>query len=518
MQNNYDTLIIGAGLNGLTTAAYLAKAGKKVLVLERRDIIGGAAATEEIFPGFKFDTVTHNIAGFDSKIARDLNLAQYGLELIQPDVSVFAPQRDGAALTLWRDDAKTSDSIRAFSLNDANKWHTFRERMAKLARVLDSIHALTPPSITTTNPADLFPLGKLGLQVRGLGKRDMPEFLRALPMPIAELLDYEFENDLLKGTLAAGGIRGMMLGPLGVGTTYNFLRGVNDGVVRATTFVRGGVGKLADALASAAQARGAEIRTNAHVVQIRARDGRALGVTLASGEEISASQIISSGDPKQTFLQLIDPLELDPTFSSRIRNIRTRGVFARMNLALDGLPNFKNATEEQLRGTISISPSIMYLERAYDDAKYGNISQQPYLEITISSLLDSSRAPQGKHVLSIWAQYAPYELKSGKWKETREILARSILDTLSEYAPNLQSLVRQSQILTPCDLEETYSLPNGDINHGQTTLDQFLFMRPVPHFSDYRTPLDGLWLCGAGAHPGGIPCAAGRNAAREILK
>ncbi len=517
MQNNYDALIIGAGLNGLTAAAYLAKAGKKVLTLERRDIIGGAAATEEIFPGFKFDTVTHNIAGFDSKIARELNLAQHGLELIQSDVSVFAPQRDGAAITIWRDDAKTSDSIRAFSQNDANKWHTFRERMAKLARVLDTIHALTPPSITTTNPADLFPLGKLGLQVRGLGKRDMPEFLRALPMPIAELLDYEFENDLLKGALAAGGIRGLMLGPLGVGTTYNFLRGVNDGVVRATTFVRGGVGKLADALTNAAKARGAEIRTNAHVVQIRARDGRALGVTLASGEEISAPQIISSADPKQTFLQLVDPIELEPTFSARIRHIRTRGVVAKMNLALDALPNFKNATAEQLRGTISISPSIMYLERAYDDCKYGNISQEPYLEITIPSLLDSSRALQGKHVMSVWMQYAPDRLHAGDWRPEKEKLQKIIFDTLSEYAPNLPSLVLHSQILMPCDLEETYSLPNGDINHGQTTLDQFLFMRPVPHYSNYRTPLDGLFLCGAGAHPGGIPCAAGRNAAREIL-
>ncbi|TAH53120.1 MAG: NAD(P)/FAD-dependent oxidoreductase [Chloroflexota bacterium] len=518
MSHSFDFIIIGAGLNGLTAAAYLAKAGKKVLVLERREIIGGAAVTEEIFPGFKLDTVTHNVAGFDANIARDLNLAQYGLELIQPDVSVFAPQRDGGAITLWRDDAKTADSIRVFSPNDATKWRAFRERMAKLARVLDSIHALTPPSITTTNPAELFSLGKLGLQVRGLGKRDMPEFLRALPMPIAELLDYEFENDLLKGALAAGGIHGLMLGPLGVGTTYNFLRGVNDGVVRATTFVRGGVGKLADALASAAKARGAEIRTNAHVVQIRVRDQRATGVVLASGEEINAPQIISSADPKQTFLQLIDPIELDPTFCARIRNIRTRGVFAKMNLALDALPNFKNATEEQLRGTISISPNMMYLERAYDDAKYGNISQQPYLEITIPTLLDPSRAPQGKHVLSVWMQYVGERLETGDLRLKNEQLGDLVIRTLSDYAPNLQSLVLHSQVLSPCDLQEIYSLPNGDINHGQTTLDQFLFMRPVPHFANYRTPLEGLFFCGAGAHPGGIPCAAGRNAAREILK
>ncbi len=518
MTNSFDTLIIGAGLNGLTTAAYLARAEKKVLVLERRDVIGAAAATEEIFAGLKFDTMTHNVAGFDSRIARDLSLAQYGLELIQPEVSVYAPQRDGAAITVWRDDAKTMDSIRAFSQNDANKWRAFRARMARLARVLDTIHALTPPSIATTNPRELFDLGKLGLQVRGLGKRDMPEFLRTLPMPIAELLDDEFETDLLKGALAAGGIRGLMLGPRGSGTAYNFLRGVNEGVVRATTFVRGGVGKLADALAMAARARGAEIRTNAHVVHIRARDQRALGVVLASGEEINAAQIVSSADPKQTFLQMLDPMELDPTFCARVRNIRTRGVVAKMNLALDGVPNFKNASEEQLRGTISISPSETYLERAYDDAKYGNVSPQPYLEITMPSLIDSTRAPQGKQVMSVWMQYAPYQLRAGDWKLEKEKLGDLVIRTLSEYAPNLQSLILQSQVLSPCDLEEIYALPNGDMNHGQTTLDQFLFMRPVPGFSNYRTPIEGLFLCGAGAHPGGIPCAAGRNAAREMLR
>lgn len=518
MTNSFDTLIIGAGLNGLTTAAYLAKAGKKVLVLERRATVGGSAATEEIFPGFKFDTVTHNVAGFDPRIAKDLNLSQYGLELIQSDVSVYAPQANGAGITLWRDDARTGDSIRPFSQSDANKWRTFRERMARLAGVLDTIHGMTPPSIATTDPGELLTLGMLGLQVRGLGKREMPEFLRSLPMPISELLDDEFESELLKGALAAGGIHGLALGPGGSGTTYNFLRGVNDGVVRATAFVRGGVGKLADALAAAAQARGAEIRTNAEVVQIRTRDQRARAVVLASGEEISGSRIISSADPKRTFLQLLDPMELDPTFSRQIRNIRTRGVVAKMNLALDGLPVFAAATPEQLRGTISISPGTNYLERAYDASKYGGISPQPYLEITIPSLTDATRAPQGKHVMSVWMQYAPYERKTRNGKPETDTLREVILNTLAEYSPNLQSLILHSQLLTPCDLEETYGLTQGDVNHGQTTLDQFLFMRPVPGYSNYRTPIEGLYLCGAGAHPGGIPCAAGRNAAREILK
>lgn len=518
MPQDYDIIVIGAGLNGLTTAAYLAKAGKRVLVLERRGTIGGAAVTEELFPGFKFDAVTHNAAGLDPAIVRDLDLARHGLELIPSDVSVFAPQADGRGLSLWREDAATTDSIRPFSQNDANKWGAFRERMTKLARVLDTLHALTPPSITTRNPGDLPGLGKLGLQLRGLGKRDMPEFLRSLPMPVADMVEDEFESELLKGTLAAGGIRGLMLGPLGGGTTLNFLRGVNGGVVRATTHVRGGIGMLAEALARSAKSRGAEIRTDSQVVRIRAMQGRVTGVVLAMGQEINAHQVVSSVDPKQTFLKLVEPIELDPTFCASIRNIRTRGVVAKMNLALDGLPAFRGSAPEQLRGTISISPGVPYLEQAYDDAKYGEFSKRPYLEIMIPSLVDPSRAPQTKHVMSVWMQYAPYRLGAGDWKVEKEKLSKCILDCLGEYAPNVQSLILHSQMLTPLDLQEVYGLPEGDPNHGQTTLDQFLFMRPVPGISQYRSPLDGLCLTGAGTHPGGIPCAAGRNAARELLK
>jgi phytoene dehydrogenase-like protein len=526
MPNHFDTIIIGAGLNGLTTAAYLAKAGQGVLVLEQRAVIGGAAATEEILSGFKFDTVTHNVVGLPMQVVRELNLARYGLQLIDADPNLYAPLPDGEGITLWRDDNKAAESIRRFSQKDATRWMQFKTRVTKLAAVLTELHAVTPPRVGELDAAQLWALGVLGFKLRGLGKRDMPAFLRALAMPVQDLLDDEFENDLLKGALGSVGVRGMRLGPRGTGTAHNFLRGCTRDAIGATHFVRGGVGNVANALAQAAQARGATIRTNARVVHINAREQKINGVVLASGEEIAAARVVSAIDPRQTFLHLIDPLQLDPTFVWRVRHIRMNGIVAKVNLALDGLPNFRAASPEQLRGTITIAPNLDYIERAYDDAKYGAVSRQPLLEVTIPTLSDPSRAPQGKHVLSVWMQYAPYELETGDlsrassrdWRREKEQLGDLVVRILSEYAPNLQSLILQSQILTPCDLEETYGVTEGDLNHGQVALDQFLFMRPVPGYAQYRAPLEGLYLCDAGTHPGGLPCAAGRNAAREIRR
>lgn len=516
----YDAIVIGAGLNGLTVAAYLAKAGRRVLVLEARSAVGGAAVTEEMpgAPGFKIDSVTHNLAGLHPGIARELNLNRFGLELIVCDPAVYAPLPDGEGITLWRNDAKTAESLRRFSTRDGERWGAFRARMAQLARAADALNRVTPPSITATSPANLWTLGLLGLQLRGLGKRDMPEFLRMLPMPVYDLVDDEFEGDLLKGTLGAGGIRGMGLGPRGGGTAFNLLRQVDGGVMRATTVARGGIGKLAEALADAARTRGAEIRTSAPVARILIRDGRADGVALATGAEIRATRVVSSVNPRRTFFEFIDPHELEPSFAAQVRHIRMRGSVAKVNLALDGVPAFKGAGSEQLRGTISISPSLNYLEHAYDASKYGDISRQPYLEITIPSLSDSTRAPLGKHVMSVWVQYAPYELKTKDWKLERDKLGQVVIQTLGDYAPHLESLVVNHSVVTPCDLEANYGLTGGHLQHGETTLDQFLFMRPVPGWAQYRTPIAGLFLCGAGAHPGGLPCAAGRNAARELLK
>lgn len=532
MPNSFDTLIIGAGLNGLTTAAYLARAGERVLVLEQRAILGGTAATEEVFPGFQFDTVTHNVTGLPPQVVRELNLAQYGLRLTDADPNLHALLPDRKGITLWRDDNKTAESIRHFSTNDAARWTPFKTRITKLAAVLSELHNMTPPRVGDLDLAQLWTLGSLGLKVRGLGRRDMPEFFRAIAMPVQELLDDEFESGALKSTLGSVAVRGIRQGPRAAGTTYNFLRGCTRDAVGATVFVRGGVGQLAKALAQAAQTRGAVIRTNARAVRITVREQKTTGVILESGEEISAARVVSAIDPRQTFLELIDPLALEPTFIARVRNIRMHGVVAQVNLALDALPAFRGTLPEELRGTVVIAPNMKpnlepnskiepdldSIERAYDDAKYGRVSQNPVLEMTIPTLSDPSRAPQGKHVLSVRMQYAPYKLAIGDWGPEKEKLGKLVIGVLSQYAPDFESLIVDAQILTPSDLEETYGVTEGDLNHGQIALDQFLFMRPAAGYAQYRAPLDGLFLSGSGTHPGGLPCAAGRNAAREIHK
>lgn len=524
MNNNYDAIIIGAGLNGLTAAAYLAKAGLKVLVVEQRPVIGGAAATEEVFPGFKFDTVAHKVGGLRPDIIRDLDLAKHGLELLRSEVNTFTPLPDGRHLTLWEHSGKTIESIQQFSKSDGEKWLKFSAQMAKLAGFLDAMYSAGMPGLTTSEGGDLMTLLGLGGKLRQLGNKDMIEMVRTLPMSVAELLNDWFEGEALKGTLAASGITSIHQGPRATGTGYGFLHhhvGSKEGSFRPTAFPKGGIGKLAEALASTAKAGGAEIRTNAAAAQVIVKNDRATGVALASGEEISARMVISSADPRRTFFGLNDPFNLDPTFVQNVRNIRFRGVVAKVNLALDTLPAFTALSSDNapLRGSISISPSLNYLEQAHDAAKYGEFSQKPYLEAVIPSLLDPSRAPEGKHVMSVWVQYAPYHLKVGKWGEMREKLGDVVVDTLAEYAPNLKPAILHRQVITPLDLEETYGLTEGNPYHGDMTLNQLFFMRPVPAWSQYRTPIGELYLCGSGAHPGGgLPGAPGRNAAKEILR
>ncbi len=522
--SNYDAIIIGAGLNGLTAAAYLAKSGLKVLVVEKRPVLGGAAATEEIFPGFKFDTVTHKIGGLRPDIIRDLDLVKHGLEIIRSEVNTFTPLPDGRHLLLWERSGKTIESIQQFSKSDGEKWLRFSAQMVKLAGFLDAMYSTGMPGLTASESSDLMTLLGLGGKLRQLGNKDMMEMVRTLPMSVAELLNDWFEGDALKGTLAASGITSIHQGPRASGTGYGFLHhhvGSKEGSFRPTAFARGGVGKVAEALANAAKASGAEIRTSAAVAQVIVKGDRATGVALASGEEILGRVIVSSADPRRTFFGLNDPFNFDPKFVQNVRNIRFRGVVAKVNLALDTLPSFTALPGDglHLRGSISISPNLNYLEQAYDAAKYGGFSPKPYLEAVVPSLLDPSRAPQGKHVMSVWVQYAAYHLKGG-WNEAqREALGNTVVNTLAEYAPNLKSAILHQQIITPLDLEETYGLTEGNPYHGDMTLNQLFFMRPVPGWSQYCTPLSGLYLCGSGTHPGGgLPGAAGRNASKEILK
>jgi phytoene desaturase len=517
----YDALIIGAGHNGLVAAAYLAKAGRHVLVLERREALGGAATTEENFSGFKFNTGAHDAGLFSQKIIRELDLKKHGLEFIESPVAVFAPQPDGASLTLWRDQQKNLAEIAKFSRADAEKFPAFMRLVSKLTEVLNSIMLLTPPSVTQNSFDELLAWAGAGLKLKRAGKREMMEFLRILPMTVTEFLNEWFESEALKAVLGSVGVTGSMLGPQASGTAfvmlYHYLGAANGGF-RSSRFVKGGIGQLSAALANAARKFGAEIRAGAEVAQIKLKDDQATGVVLKSGEEISARAVVSNADPRRTFFHLLGAPNLGPTFVRRVRNIRYRGTTAKVNLALNGLPNFKNA-EAHLSGHIIICPTLEYLERAYDDAKYGRYSQQPYLDIVIPSVLDASLAPAGQHVMSITMQYAPYKLREGNWDEQHEKLGDHIINTLAAYAPNIKEIILHRQVITPLDWERDYGLTEGGEFHGQMGLDQMLFMRPVAGYGQYRTPIENLYLCGAGTHPGGgVTGAPGHNAAREILK
>ncbi|MCQ3979814.1 MAG: amine oxidase, partial [Anaerolineae bacterium] len=472
-------------------------------------------------------------------------------------VTAFAPQPSGPALTLWRDPRETKAEIARFSPADAEKFPAFLRLVTALTSILNQIMTTTPPNLEESKAGDLIAWAKLGLKLKGLGQKEMMEFMRVLPMTTQEFLDEWFESEALKGLLGAAGISGTMQGPQSAGTAfvmlYHYL-GTADGGFKATRAVRGGTGQLAAALASAAQRYGAEIRTGAEVSQILLEENPATGaiyaagVALASGETVQARAVISNADPRRTLFGLVGASNLEPHFVRRIRNIRYRGCMAKVNLALSGMPEFSSLTPPYappdsgggwggyLGGHIIISPSLEYLERAYDHAKYGRFSEQPYLDVVIPTVLDPSLAPAGQHVMSITMQYAPYNLRGsggaeeqGKgrlegWKvggwddEQRQALADKIIDTLAQYAPNLKDLIRHCQVITPLDWEQEYGLTEGHAFHGEMSLDQLLFMRPVPGYGQYRTPVERLYLCGAGTHPGGgVTGAPGYNAAREIL-
>jgi phytoene dehydrogenase-like protein len=524
MSAQYDTIVVGAGHNGLVTAGYLAKAGQKVLVLESRDTVGGAASTQEVFPGFRVDTGAHRVGGLSTTVIHDLGLVGHGLEVLDADPCVFVPVLQGKPLTMWRDAQKTAESIREFSASDADAWIPFTELLGKAAGFLEAVWTTTPPDVTGSDLGDLTASAKLGLKLRGLGKKDMVEVMRILPMSVYELLGDWFESDLVKGALAGSAVGGLCQGPMGAGTVYTLLHhhvGAGPGIVRPTRRIRGGIGRLSEALVFACEAAGAEVRTSAMVERIVVEDGTAKGVVV-DGVEIRAGRVVSNADPRRTFFELMDPSEMRPGFARKVGNIRYRGVMAKVHLALNGLPDFTcmPGPGEHLNGVISISPSLEYVERAYDAAKYGRAADEPYLEVSIPSQTDPSVAPDGKHLMSIVFQYAPYALLTGSWDDAaRAALADGTVQTLARFAPNLESLVEARHVLTPLDMEEQFGLAEGNVYHGEMTLDQLLFMRPVPGASRYTTPVRGLYLCGAGTHPGGgVTGVPGFNAAREILK
>src|ERR1700742_1511776 len=524
MAQHYDVIVIGGGHNGLVNAAYLAKAGKKVLALERRHVLGGAAVTEEIIPGFLFSECSYVVSLLRPEIIRELDLPRHGLEILPLD-GTFTPMLNGDYLWRMNDHARTQREIRRHSRLDAEAYDEFSKMMTPMCRFVKPMLSMIPPDPTTLNPRDLKQLHFMLQRFRSLSSDERYTLIQLMTMSAADFLDQWFETDVLKATMSASGIIGTFLGVRSPGTAYVLLHhymGEIDGAFRSWGFSRGGTGAISNAIGDAAREAGVEIRMQAAVDKILVKNGRAAGVVLKSGEEISATVVSSSVDPHLTFEKFMQPSDLPGDFLEGVRRYKYRGSSGKVNIALDGLPNFKAipGPGAHLRGAISISPTVEYMERAYDDAKYGNFSRRPYIDMVIPSLTDPSIAPPGKHVMSCFVQYAPYKLKPGlHWDTEKEKFGNTVIDTIAEYAPNIKDIIIEKMVVTPLDLEREWGLSEGNIFQGELSLEQLFFLRPVPGWAQYKTPVKNLWMCGSATHPGGgIMGAPGRLAALEILK
>jgi phytoene dehydrogenase-like protein len=515
-----DVVIIGAGHNGLVAAFYLAKAGLKPIVLERRDAVGGGAITSEIHPAFRCPTLTHSTGLLWGDIARDMELARYGVGFLRSEAQVFAPGSDGRALVLYNDARRSAESIRAFSAKDADAYVAYRETMTRVSSVIASVFEITPPSIDSPTAGDAWSLLRAGRKFRGLGKKDGYRLLRWGPMPIADLMHEWFETELLSAAIAGAGVSGTMLGPWSAGSALVLMLREAHRRMSVGAQVQGGPGALTAAMRQAAEGAGASIRTGADVQRIIVRNERATGVALSSGEEIDARAVVSAADPKTSFLRLMDPVDLTPDFVTKIRNYRSAGTLAKVNFALSALPKFPGSTgAESLSGRIHIGPELDYLERAFDHAKYGELASEPWLDVSIPSILDSQLAPSGSHVMSVYVHTAPYALRGTTWDAARTELQQIVVRTLAKYAPGIEQQILAAQVITPAELEREYGFAGGHIFHGELALDQLFTMRPLLGYAQYRGPVAGLYLCGAGSHPGGFfTGASGRHAAREIVR
>jgi phytoene dehydrogenase-like protein len=524
----YDAIVIGGGHNGLVAAAYLAKGGKKTLVLERRPMIGGAAVTEEIYPGFKFSVFSYVVSLLRPEIIRELDLPAHGLQIL-PLESTVTPLDNGDYLAGWADADETRREIARHSPHDAEAATQLGHLMHHMAMAVKPILGMVPPDPASLAPSDLKGLLKLGGHFRSLGAEKFHALYKLMTMSSADYLDEWYDFDPLKATKSASGIIGTFLGPRSPGTAYVLLHhymGEIDGAFRAWGFQKGGTGAISEAIARAARSHGCEIRTDVAVDKVLTKGNTVTGVALKNGDEFRAPIVISGLDPRRTFTQLLDPRTLPTDLVEGVQRYKFRGSSGKVNLALSGLPTFTclqhdpELAARAARGAFSISPSVEYLERAYDDAKYGNFSRNPYMDIVVGSMIDPGMAPPGKHVMSIFVQYAPYNITGG-WGEDdakRDAFGDAVIKTLARYAPNIESLILHKQVLTPADIERITGLSEGNIFQGELALHQLFFLRPVPEWAKYRTPIRGFWQCGAGTHPGGgIMGASGRLAAREIL-
>jgi len=523
MSTKYDVIVIGGGHNGLVNAAYLARAGKKVLVLERRHVLGGAAVTEEVFPGFKFSVCSYVVSLLRPEIIRELDLPRHGLEILPLD-GTFTPMPNGDYLWRVNDHAKTRREIARHSRVDAEAYDEYGKAMIDMAHFVKPIMNMTPPDPTSLNPKGLKDLLFLGKRFQKLSADDKYNQVQLMTMSAVDFLDQWFETDVLKATMSASGIIGTFLGVRSPGTAYVLLHhymGEIDGAFRSWGLSRGGTGAISNAIADAAREFGAEIRTEAPIEKIILKNGNAKGVVLANGDEVHADVVSSSVDPRLTFMKMVGEEHLPDDFTDDLKRYKYRGSSGKVNLALDGLPDFKclPGAGPHLRGAVSISPSVEYMERAYDEAKYGRFSRRPYIDMVIPSLTDPSVAPPGKHVMSCFVQYAPYNLKEGNWDDKREEFGDTVIETIAEHAPNIKDLILHRQVLTPLDLERDFGLSEGNIFQGELTLEQLFFLRPAPGWAQYQTPIRNLYMCGSATHPGGgIMGAPGRNAAMQMLK
>ncbi len=524
MSSRYDAVIVGGGHNGLICAAYLAKAGRKVVVLEKRPVLGGAAVSEELHPGFTFSVCSYVVSLFRPSIIRDLELPKHGYEII-PLETAFSPLPGDPGLCRWADPCRSRREISRFSARDAEIYPEFSLAMTRLGQFTKEIIDAPAPDPTSWDPRELLKLLRLGQAMRRGGPDIVNMNLKLLTMSAVDFLDMWFESDVLKAPMSVSGIIGTYLGVRSPGTAYVLLHhymGEIDGAFRSWGLSKGGTGGVSLACARAAEAFGAEVRTSAPVASISVRNGRARGVVLESGDEIEAKAVLSSCDPNLTFLRLVGEQHLDDEFATRIKRYKLRGSSGKVNLAVDRLPRFQGREgTAHLRGDIAIAPSIDYLERAYDEAKYGAFSRRPYINVVIPSIMDPSVAPPGKHIISMFVQYAPYQIEGGPetWPQKREAFGDAVVDTLAEYCPELKESILFRQVLTPWDLEKEFGLTEGNIFQGELSLEQLLFQRPAAGWARYRTPVRSLWLCGSGAHPGGgIMGAPGQLAAAAVLQ
>ncbi len=521
MTNQHDVVVIGGGVNGLTCAAYLAKAGLETLVLERQDALGGGARTAEIAPGFRAPILSHAAGPLRRDVIDDLQLQQHGLEWLAGDVRLAALGDQDPAILIYDDPRRTQQALRRWSAGDADRWPAFVDSLAKLGHVIGTLYRMTPPPVDGAGGRDLWSLLRTLGAFRRLDKANAYRLLRWGPMAVADLVGEVFETERLRAAVAADGIFGTRYGPWSAGSgLVLLLRAANEAVGPARSwFARGGPGSIATALERSLRQNRGGVRLNADVSRIVVRDERARGVVLADGTEILARAVVSAIEPKRTLLGLVDPVDLAPEFLWRLRHYRTAGTLAKLNLALSALPAFSGLERDALAARIRICPDVDYLERAFDHSKYGRYSPEPYIELTLPSVLDPGLVNGAGHVLSAYVQFAPYDLRDGHWDGERDRLMDVAIATIARHAPGFDSLIVARQLITPLDLERTFGFTGGHLFHGELALDQMLSMRPLLGWGHYRTPIRELYLCGSGTHPGtGLTGGSGANAAREVLR